>query len=110
MLIIMPKNIVIFKGRLNMNKNIIGDRITADKDKIIEMYSYFGMDIIELADEYNVLPMTMCNKLHHWGVKIRSGDYHKKREVIKQKMKISKELLAMRVYNTKINNGRVKFY
>ena len=93
-----------------MNKNIIGDRIKADKDKIIEMYSYFGMDIIELADEYNVLPMTMCNKLHHWGVKIRSGDYHKKREVIKQKMKISKELLAMRVYNTKINNGRVKFY
>ena len=41
-----------------MNKNIIGDRITADKDKIIEMYSYFGMDILDLAEEYNILPIT----------------------------------------------------
>ena len=93
-----------------MNKNIIGDRIKADKDKIIEMYDYYEEDILDLADEYNVLPMTMCNKLHHWGVKIRSGDWHKKREVIKQKMKISKELLEMRAYNTKINNERIKFY
>ena len=110
MLIIMLKNIVIFKGRLNMNKNIIGDRIKANKDKIIEMYSYFGMDILDLAEEYNILPGTMCIKLYAWGIKIRSGDWHKKREVIKQKMKVSKELLEMRAYNTKINNGRIKFY
>jgi len=93
-----------------MNKNIIGERIKADKNKIIEMYDYYEEDILDLAEEYNVLPMTMCNKLHHWGVKIRSGDYQRKREVIKQKMKISKELLAMRAYNTKINNGRIKYY
>ena len=93
-----------------MNKNLIGARIKTDKDKIIEMYDYFGADILDLADEYNVSPMTMCNKLHHWGVKIRSGDYHRKREVIRQKMKVSKELLAKRAYNTKINNGRIKFY
>ena len=95
---------------VKMNKNIIGERIKADKDKIIEMYSYFGMDIIELADEYNILPGTMCIKLYVWGIKIRSGDWHKKKEVIKQKMKRSKELQAMIDYNTKINNGRIKFY
>ena len=93
-----------------MNKNIIGDRIKADKDKIIEMYSYFGMDIIELADEYNILPQTMAKHLHCWGEKIRKGDYskHKKAEVFK--VKRSKELQAMIDYNTKINNGRIKFY
>ena len=93
-----------------MNKNIIGDRIKADKDKIIEMYDYYEEDILDLADEYDILPGTMCIKLYAWGIKIRSGDWHKKREVIKQKMKISKELLAMRAYNTKINNERIKFY
>ena len=92
-----------------MNKNIIGAIIKRDKSIIIDLYKS-DKDILDLADEYNVLPETMCNKLHHWGVKIRSGDYHRKREVIKQKMKISKELLEMRAYNTKINNGRIKFY
>ena len=92
-----------------MNKNIIGNRIKAEKDKIIEMYDYFGADILDIAEEYNVLPMTMCNKLHAWGIKIRSGDYHRERELIKQTIKISKELLDMRAYNTKINNGKIKY-
>ena len=95
---------------MSMNKNVIGDRIKADKDKIIEMYDYYEEDILDLAEEYDILPGTMCIKLYAWGVKIRSGDWHKKREVIKQKMKISKELLEMRAYNTKINNERIKFY
>ena len=77
-----------------MNKNIIGDRIKADKDKIIEMYSYFGMDIIELADEYNILPQTMAKHLHCWGEKIRKGDYSKHKKVEVFKVKRSKELQA----------------
>ena len=93
-----------------MNKNIIGDRIKAEKDKIIEMYSYFGMDIIELADEYNILPQTMAKHLHCWGVKIRKGDYKKHKKVEVFKVKRSKELQAMIDYNTKINNERIKFY
>ena len=92
-----------------MNKNIIGARIKTDKDKIIEMYDYFGADILDLAEEYNVLPATMCNKLHTWGIKIRSGDYHRERELIKQKTKVSKELLDMRAYNTKVNNKKIKY-
>ena len=93
-----------------MNKNVIGDRIKVDKNKIIEMYDYYEEDILDLADEYDILPGTMCIKLYAWGVKIRSGDWHKRREVIKQKIKVSKELLEMRAYNTKINNERIKFY
>ena len=39
-----------------MNKNIIGDRIKADKDKIIEMYDYYEEDILDIAEEYDILP------------------------------------------------------
>ena len=93
-----------------MNKNIIGDRIKAEKDKIIEMYDYYGEDILVIADEYNILPQTMAKHLHYWGVKIRKGDYSKHKKVEVFKVKRSKELQAMIDYNTKINNGRIKFY
>ncbi len=92
-----------------MNKNIIGNRIKADKEKIIEMYDYYGIDILNIAEEYNILPGTMCKKLHDWGIKIRKGDYHRKVKTYKhEKIKISKELQAKRDYNTKVNNEKIK--
>ena len=93
-----------------MNKNIIGDRIKAEKDKIIEMYDYMGIDILDIAEEYNIRPDTMCVKLHRWGIKIRKGDYTRHRAVVKAKPKRSKELQEMIDYNTKVNNERIKFY
>jgi transposase-like protein len=93
-----------------MNKNIIGARIKADKEKIIEMYDYMGVDILDIAEEYNILPNTMCKKLHDWGVKIKRGDYTRKREKGKVKIKRSKELQEMIDYNTKVNDERIKFY
>jgi len=92
-----------------MNKNIIGDRIKQDKEKIIEMYDYFGTDILDIAEEYTILPSTMCKHLHDWGVKIRKGDYTRERGTAKFVMKRSKELQEKMAYNTKVNNEKIKY-
>jgi len=92
-----------------MNKNTIGNRIKADKDRIIEMYDYYGIDILDIAEEYNILVSTMCKKLHEWGVKIKKGDFTKVKAYQHEKIKVSKELQAMRDYNTKVNNEKIKY-
>ena len=92
-----------------MNKNLIGERIRADKDKIIKQYVN-GVDILILANRYNVLSNTLCARMHKWGIKVRSGDY-KASDILKEekcKMEVSPELLAKRRINTLINNDRIK--
>ena len=92
-----------------MNKNIIGERIKADKDKIIEMYKS-DKDILDITEEYNVSPCTLCKKLKDWGVKVRKGDWKREKKVYKhEKVKVSKGILDMRAYNTKVNNGKIKY-
>jgi len=88
-----------------MGSKLIGARIQTDKVKIIETYKS-GVDILELADQCNVCVNTMCHKLHIWGVKIRDGDWHKKKYIPKQKF--SPELLAQRAINTRINDDPKK--
>jgi len=88
-----------------MNKILIGSRLLFDKVKIIEMYKS-GVDILELADECNICVNTICHKLHIWGVKIRDGDWHKKKYIPKQKF--SPELMAKMKENSRINNDPKK--
>ena len=88
-----------------MGSKIIGARIQSDKAKIIEMYKS-GIDILELADGCNVCVNTMCHRLHIWGVKIRDGDWHKKKYIPKQKF--SPELMAKMKENSRINNDKKK--
>ena len=88
-----------------MNRNLISARLRTDKAKIIEMYES-GVDILELADECNVCVNTMCHKLHIWGVKIRDGDWHKKKYI--PKPKFSPELMAKMKENSRINNDPKK--
>ena len=93
-----------------MNKNIIGARIRADKEKIIEQYIN-GVDILILAKRYNVLSNTLCARMRKWGIKARRGDY-KASDILKEKKsgkaKVSPELLEKRRINTLINNDRIK--
>ena len=93
-----------------MNKNVIGKIILQDKEKIIKMYDCDRIDILDIAEKYNIRAGTMCQKLRKWGVRIRKGDYVKHKSAVEVKVKRSKELQAKIDYNTKINNERIKFY
>ena len=88
-----------------MNRNLISIRLRADKAKIIERYNS-GVDIIDLANEYNAKINTLCHRLYMWGVKVRGKDWHKKGVYKGEKPKYSTELLAQRAINTKINNNK----
>ena len=91
-----------------MNRNLISARLLSDQAKIIEMYKS-GVDILELADEYNIMVNTLCQKLRKWGIKIRSGDWWKESKKYKQlKQKFSPELLARMKENSRINNNPKK--
>lgn len=94
-----------------MNKNLIGERIRIDKDKIIRQYVN-GVDILILAKRYDVLTRTLCAHMRRWGVKIRQNDYRAGERAKEQepdcKMKVSPELLAQREFNTLINNKKIK--
>jgi len=90
-----------------MNRNLISARLRADKVKIIEMYNN-GVDIIELADEYDAKINTLCHRLYMWGVKVKGSDWHKKGVHKGAKPKFSPEFLAQRAINTQINNDPKK--
>ena len=91
-----------------MNKNIIGEKIKRDKDKIIEMYES-GKDIQSLANEYNIVVQTLLKKLKLWGVEIKKGDYVKRFKKENPKMELSPELLKRRKENTRINNIKIEY-
>jgi len=78
-----------------------------DQAKIIEMYKS-GVDISEIASEYNVCVNTTCHRLYKWGVKIRDRDWREKGENKQPKQKFSPEFLAQRAINSRINNDPKK--
>jgi len=90
-----------------MNRNLISARLRTDKAKIIEMYNN-GVDIIELADEYDAKINTLCHRLYMWGVKVRGSDWHKKGVHKGAKPKFSPELMAKMKENSRINNDPKK--
>ena len=93
-----------------MSCTLKGIKINEDKDSIIDRYNY-GVGIHALADDYDIKIDTMCRRLKMWGVKIKRGDYKRRREVPKPfKMKKSSELLSQIAVNTMINNLKIKYY
>ena len=91
-----------------MGSKIIGARIEADKDIIIDMYGD-GISISTLASDYDVKVDTICRRLRQWGEKIKSNDWHKKEKGKRSEHKYSKELLAKMKENSRINNGRIQY-
>jgi len=90
-----------------MGSKIIGAKIQADKNKIIEMYTG-GVSIGRLAIDYDVKVDTICRRLRKWGIKIKSNDWHKKEKGKRPEQKFSLELLAKMKENSRINNDPKK--
>lgn len=87
-------------------KGVVLDK---DKDIIIEKYNK-GIKIHILADKYNVGVDTLCRRLRSWGVKVRKGDYYRKKVAKKHwYRKFSKEFLANRAEITRMNGSKIKY-
>lgn len=98
------------KNYLNMNKNVIGNRIKANKANIIAMHNN-GAVLQDIADEYNVAVSTIHMHLRRWGYKIKRKTYKRRvKGVVKYKRKFSKEFLANRAEMTKKYGHMVKHF
>ena len=92
-----------------MNKNAIGLRIRENKANIIAMYDN-GVILQDIADEYNVVVITIYNKLRGWGVKLKKSAYKRRvKGAKKYKRNFSKEFLANQAVNTNSNNKNKRF-
>ena len=80
-----------------------------DKDIIIEKYNK-GVEIHILADKYEVGVDTIARRLRDWGIKVKKGDYYRKKIIKKHwYRKFSKEFLAHRAEITKMNGNKIKY-
>ena len=87
-------------------KGIIVDR---NKKDIIEKYNR-GVKINILADRYDVGVDTLCRRLRFWGIKVRKGDYHRKRTTRKHwYRKFSKEFIKNRALLTKKYGNLIRY-
>jgi len=92
-----------------MNYKEVGNRIRANKDKIIAMYEA-DTSLIHIAVEYGVADCTIYRYLQKWGVPLKRGIYRRrKREVKKYKRKFSPEFLAHQAEITRLNKGKIKY-
>ena len=93
-----------------MNKNLIGARIKAEKDKIIAMYQN-DVRVLDIATEYGVIETSLYRYLKKWGISIKRKTYQfRKKKINNFKRKFSPELQAKMKENTRINNKYIKFY
>ena len=92
-----------------MNKIIIGQRILADKAKIIELYKA-DVFVAKIAVEYGVGINTIYNYLRRWGVplKTRPRQLHQKKTVKKDHRYFSPALKAKMAENSQVNNKLVE--
>ena len=93
-----------------MSKNLTGARIKAEKDKIIAMYEN-DIRILNIAKEYGVVETSMYRHLKKWGIPVKRKPYQpREKKVNNFKRKFSPELQAKMEENTRINNGKIKFF
>jgi transposase len=88
-----------------MNKIIIGQRILADKAKIIELYKA-DVFVAKIAVMYGVGINTIYNYLRRWGVPHKRKPYqlNEKKAVKKDYSNFSPELKARMALNSQVNN------
>ena len=92
-----------------MNYNLLGNRIRANKDKIIEMYKA-DTHIIDIAEEFGVVESTIHRHLRNWGVPLKRGAYKRRKKKVKKfKRKFSPELLAKFKENSRLSKGNIKY-
>ncbi len=86
--------------------------IDDNKDNIIAKYKE-NASITSIAKIYNVAYTTIYYRLVKWGVPIRKhgGARQRRKKPAKHyKRKYSPELLAKMAYNSKINEGKVRYF
>lgn len=93
-----------------MSKNLTGERIKTEKEKIIKMYKD-DIPILNIAKEYGVVSTSLWRHLRKWGVPIKRKVYQRKKNKVNNfKRKFSPELQAKMKENTRINNKYIKFF
>ena len=90
-----------------MNRNLITIGLISGQAKIIAMYEN-GVDITEIAAEYNAKVNTICRRLRKWGIKIKDGDWYKKGKY-QLRREFSPKLLAKMKENSRINNEKIQY-
>jgi len=91
-----------------MNKNLIGARIKAEKEKIIRMYKN-DIRVLDIAEEYGVVETSIYRHLKKWSIPIKRKPYQPREKKVKDfKRKFSPELQVKMKENTKINNKYIK--
>ena len=95
---------------MTQDKHIIAKYIDDSRENIIAKYSE-GMNIIDIAELYNVAYSTIYFRLLKWGVKIRKhgGARLRRGRPVRQKRVFSLELLVKMKKNSRINDEQINY-
>ena len=90
------------------NCQLKGVKVDENKNYITKKY-ISGTNIHILAKEFNVGTDTLCRRLKKWGVKIKKGDFKKKKTAVRQhwKRNFSKKFLEARAIRTQKYGDKV---